>query len=382
LLLTELFPPFVGGSAVLFENVYSRLEIPEVTVLTDLAGSPRGPEQVGRLKVVRDAIATARWGLLNPSGLAHHLRVARIVREIPAGSWAVLHCGRALPEGLQAMMATWGTRRRYLCWTHGEELAYIRTSRELAFLVRIVYARAAAVIANSRHTAQMLEHFGVLPQKIHVVYPGVDAARFHPSIDGSHLRRRLADEGDVLLLSVGRLQRRKGHDLVIAAMAALRDERPRLRYAIIGAGDERPSLEALVNKERLTDRVTFLGQVEDVDLPTHYAASDVFVMPNRVDGVDIEGFGIVFLEASASGRPVIGGRSGGVPEAVEEGQTGYLVSGTDVHELVIALRSLARSPELRRTMGAAGRTRALTQFTWSRSAAAVTDLHRSLVAAR
>src|SRR5262249_32016510 len=151
--------------------------------------------------------------------------------------------------------------------------------------------------------------------------------------------------------TVGRLQRRKGHDLTIETLAALKPALPHLRYVIVGEGEERARLEALVAHHGLSDRVTFAGAVAAEELPSYYAAADIFVHPNRVDAGDVEGFGIVFLEAAATGLPTIGGNSGGVPEAIEGDVTGLLVDGTDVNELAIAVRRLAESATLRREMG-------------------------------
>lgn len=381
ILVTELFPPAVGGSAVLFENVYSRIAVNDVLVLTDRAGQADFEEQRGNLRIRHRATLSTRWGVVHPAGLAHHLKIGRLIRAMTTGRPAVVHCGRALPEGLQAMFATWSSGHPYVCWTHGEELAYASTSRELTFLIKSVFRRAAAVCANSVHTARMLEALGVAQRKIRVVYPGVDSTRFHPALDATALRQRLAGDDEILVMSVGRLQRRKGHDLMIEALASLRDLTPRLRYVIVGDGDERGRLESLVRAHRLDDRVRFEGEVAPRDLSSYFAACDVFAMPNRVDGVDVEGFGIVFLEAAACGRPVIGGNSGGVPEAIDAGNTGLLVSGTDAGELAGAVATLARSRDLRQRMGRAGRARVERRFSWERAAADVTDLHCALAAA-
>ena len=127
----------------------------------------------------------------------------------------------------------------------------------------------------------------------------------------------------------------------------------------------------------LESAVTFAGKVDDDLLPQLYAACDIFALPNRNDHGDIEGFGIVFMEAAASCRPTIGGNTGGVPEAVKEGETGLLVSGTDSAELVEVVRRLAGSPELRARLGAAGRKRVLREFTWDHAAARLAELHRA-----
>jgi phosphatidyl-myo-inositol dimannoside synthase len=253
-------------------------------------------------------------------------------------------------------------------------------SRELSALTKAVYRCSAAAIANSENTASILARLGVPGEKIHVVYPAVDAERFHPGIDGRHVRARYGSSEDVLLLSVGRLQRRKGHDIAIRAIAALREDMPQLRYVIAGDGDERDRLERLAASLGVTDRVFFAGVVPDEELPAYYAASDIFLLPNRIDDGDIEGFGIVFLEAAATGRPVIGGDTGGVPEAVERDVTGLLVDGSSVAEVASAVRRLAASPEVRAGMGLVGRARAVRAFSWHRAASAVAELQGQLLA--
>jgi phosphatidylinositol alpha-1,6-mannosyltransferase len=212
--------------------------------------------------------------------------------------------------------------------------------------------------------------------KIHVVYPGVDTDRFHPDVDGHGLRQQYAPGGELLLVSVGRLQQRKGHDTALAALREVRARVPHVRYLIVGDGDERARLDALTNDYGLRDIVTFVGEVPYEDLPRYFAASDLFLLPNRiVDDHDLEGFGLVFLEAAATGKAVIGGRNGGVPEAVAEDETGLLVEGTDSSELATAIVRLSESPELRQRLGDAGRKRVLEHFTWKNAAAEVLALH-------
>jgi phosphatidylinositol alpha-1,6-mannosyltransferase len=376
LLVTELYPPAVGGSAVLFEGIYTRLAGAEVTVLTDEHTSPASENGgVPPIPIVRRAIATRRWGVMDPKGLGHHLRVARQIRALARPIDAIVHCGRALPEGLAALFARRLFGQRYMVWCHGEELATAATSRELTFLARRIYRGAIGVFANSRNTASCVERFaGIAPERIHVVHPGVDPSRFHPGVAGDAVRRRLAPGGEALLLSVGRLQKRKGHDLAIHAVAALAKEGLALRYAIVGDRWERQALEALARELGVAHRIAFLGEVPAADLPAYYAAADIFLLPNRVEEGDFEGFGIVFLEAAAAGKPAIGGRSGGVAEAIEDGVTGLLVGGTDVDELAAAIRQLAASPALRARMGEAGRARVLREFTWERAAGRVGDI--------
>jgi phosphatidylinositol alpha-1,6-mannosyltransferase len=265
-------------------------------------------------------------------------------------------------------MALAGRHGRYLCWLHGEELGFASTSRELTWLARRVYRRAAVVIANSQNSKDLLvRDWGVPESRVHVVHPGVDADRFSPDADGTALRAQVAPRGEIVFLSVGRLQRRKGHDLVLRAMAQLRQTNPDVRYVIVGDGPHQAQLETDAGALGVTDIVRFVGPASEADLPKWYGASDVFVMPNRSDGVDFEGFGIVFLEAAAAGLPVIGGRSGGVPEAVDDGVTGRLIDGGDLGQLVAAMRHFADSSAERRLFGTRGRARVVQAFTWDRA---------------
>jgi phosphatidylinositol alpha-1,6-mannosyltransferase len=241
--------------------------------------------------------------------------------------------------------------------------------------MRLVYRRSSAAIANSENTARMIKSVGWLRGDVHVVYPGVDAARFHPRADDGVLRRRVAREGEILLLSVSRLQKRKGHDLVLKALPELMRHVSGIRYVIVGAGGERESLERLVVDLGLSRVVQFEGEVPDNELPAYFSACDIFVLPTRVEPHDFEGFGLVYLEAAAAGRPTIGGRNGGVPEAIVDRETGLLVSGEDVEELVRTLRALCEDESLRLRLGRAGRERALRDFSWERAAAQVTSIH-------
>jgi len=376
--LTELYPPAVGGSAVLFQGVYSRWSDVDVSVITDRVPGTAPTKAAEGPQIVWKKVGTPYCGVLHPKGLLHYLRLAAALRAIASPRRALVHCGRALPEGCAARLASLAGGPSYVCWVHGEELGYFSTSREFTALMRWVFQSARAVIANSHHTAALLGEIGVPDAKVRVVHPGVDATRFRPDLPAALLRRRFAADQELLLLSVGRLQRRKGHDLCIQALALLSRELPHLRYLIVGDGQERVALQNLAVECGVSDRVSFAGEVSADMLATCYAAADIFLLPNRLDGVDFEGFGIVFLEAAACGLPVIGGASGGVGEAVEHGRTGFLVGGCDAEELAAAIRRLAAAPGLRREMGRAGRQRVVEQFTWEAASNAVKRIHTEL----
>jgi phosphatidylinositol alpha-1,6-mannosyltransferase len=360
LLLSELYPPAIGGSAVLFGEIYSRLGDTPVTVLSE-------------------GVGMADYGIRNPRALWQYLRLAMKLR-VSARRASMIHCGRALPEGFAAWLCRRSGGPRYACWAHGEEIATALTSRELTWLMRRVYAGADVIFANSLSTRRMLEELGVAADRLELVYPGVDTQRFRPDIDATEIRRRIAPGGEMVLLSVGRLQTRKGHDLMIQAVGHLtRQQHRSLRYVIVGDGAERARLEALVDQCGVREYVTFIGEAPAQLLPQYYAACDIFVHPNRVEQTDVEGFGMVFLEAAATGKPTVGGNSGGVPEAMADGVTGLLVGGTDVEELATTVARLMDSDALRRRLGEAGRTRAVREFGWDCAAERVSTVHKRLV---
>jgi len=246
LLVSELYPPAIGGSAVLFQNVYERFSRYSVSVLTDRESSPGEDGDQGGLYVYRRRFATRRWGVLGLGPLHDHWRTITAIRSIPRGPKALIHCARALPEAVSTLLGYPLLRRRYLCWAHGEELTEARLSREYAFLIKRAFSSAAAVLANSHNTLRLLEEIGLPPEHVAVVHPGVDASRFTPDVDGTQLRQQFAPHGETLICTIARLQRRKGHDHAIAAVAAVAQYTPDVRYLIVGDGEERRRLELLV----------------------------------------------------------------------------------------------------------------------------------------
>jgi phosphatidylinositol alpha-1,6-mannosyltransferase len=179
IVLSECFPPVVGGSAELLWNIYSRLSVGQLQVLTGAAARGAKSDPPGLFRISQVPFG-AGLGLIGVRPLAARVRTAWTLRRATNQS-SIVHCGRVLPEGLAASIA----RRRFICWAHGEELPIIAKSRELSWLMRRVYKSAAALIANSRHTARLLADLGNPPGRIHVVHPGVDSSRFVPGAAGS-----------------------------------------------------------------------------------------------------------------------------------------------------------------------------------------------------
>ena len=231
--------------------------------------------------------------------------------------------------------------------------------------------RAARVVALSHFTArQVASVHGVPETTLRVIHPAVDPALLHEAlVDNRQPRARDA----VTLLTVARLaaqERYKGCDTVISALPTLLSEAGRVRYVVAGDGDDLPRLRALATQRGVAQAVTFAGRVQRGGLPALYRDCDIFVMPStaerRPNGWTGEGFGIVYIEASAFGLPVIVGDGGGAPEAVQDGVTGYVVDGRDVGRVAAALARLINDRALRESMGAAGRQWVEEHFTFER----------------
>jgi phosphatidylinositol alpha-1,6-mannosyltransferase len=223
--------------------------------------------------------------------------------------------------------------------------------------------RADRILAGSEYTAGLVRDLGVEPGRIAVTRYGTDPSRFCPR-DASALRERLGLGGRPVLLTISRLVARKGIDSVLAVLPSVRRAVPGVAYVVAGDGPERGRLEAEARAHGVADAVHFVGPVEDEELPLWYSLGDVFVMPSRSEPPDVEGFGIVFLEAGACERPVVALRSGGVPDAVADGVSGLLVEPDDPRALGARLSELLLDPARAAELGRRGRERVRSELNW------------------
>jgi phosphatidylinositol alpha-1,6-mannosyltransferase len=317
-------------------------------------------------KVERIRMSMNDWDPTRPASLSRYFEMfLRVRQSLRRHQLSQIHCIKVLPEGFVA----WWIRRffgvPYVLYAHGEEIQMRLTSRILGCLIPPLYRGADAIIANSRHTKELLALIGVRPQRIHVIHPGVNAAEFRATEDARRAVRQRHGLGEAItLLTVGRLQRRKGQDMVIKALPLIKETFPTVKYLIVGTGEEHASLQQLARDYGVREDVVFAGSVSDGDRAAYYAACDLFVMPNRQIGADIEGFGIVFLEAAAAGKPVIGGRSGGTDEAIQDGVSGIRVDGENVESVAAAVIGLLSDPGKARAMGERGKQWVEKEFSW------------------
>jgi phosphatidylinositol alpha-1,6-mannosyltransferase len=366
LVLSEHFLPDCGGTITWLLQIYRRYEPAEVVVV---AGEHRDAQLVDStlpFKVERVSMSMSEWDPTLPASLWRYAGMLRhVLRSCRRYRIQQLHCMRVLPEGLIAWCVRLLTGRPYLLYAHGEEILISRGSRKLRWLIPRLFNRAAAIIANSRKTQTLLAEIGVRPEKIHIIHPGVEPAAFRIGHDAALAIRERHNLGQSpVLLTVGRLQRRKGQDMVIQTLPSIAKRFPDVKYVIVGTGEDRAFLQRLATDIGVQDKVIFVGEVADGEQAAYYAACDVFIMPNRQIGPDIEGFGMVFLEAGAAGKPVIGGCSGGTGDAIQEGVTGVRVDGESVEAIAAAVIDLLANPEKACAMGERGRRRVETAFNW------------------
>lgn len=363
LVITELFLPTKGGTAVWFAEVYRRLGGKGIHIITSsVSGSgpvdAEHPNTIHRLNLHR-----IPW--LRPESLAIYFRLLiRALRLAMTQHFVAIHAGRVLPEGLVAWLVARITFRPVLIYAHGEELTGWGDGwkfKTMRFLLRHVNT----VIANSDFTYNELINMGVRSDRIVLISPGVDITRFKPGLPHEDLREKIGlQPHQKLVLSVGRLQRRKGFDMVIKSLSSLVERGIDAHYALIGIGEDWDYLNDLAAQQNVLDRIHFLGHVSPDDLPRWLNSCDVFVMPNREINGDTEGFGMVFIEANACGKPVVAGIAGGTGSAVIDGVTGYRIDGTRIEQIVDALARLLTNTELAATIGKQAYERAKDKFSW------------------
>ncbi|GIJ25400.1 glycosyl transferase family 1 [Micromonospora qiuiae] len=361
LLVTNDFPPRPGGIQSFVHNLAVRQPAGSVVVY---ASSWHGADKFDAdqpFEVVRE-----RTRMLLPTPLVAR-RAARLARAYDCDA---VWFGAAAPLGLLAT----GLRRRagirrVVALTHGHEVGWAALPVARAALQRI--GRGTDVVTYlGEYTRTRLARALDGVTELHRLAPGVDTDLYHPGVDGAAVRRRLGLADRPVVVCVSRLVPRKGQDMLIRAMPLIRRRVPDAALLVVGGGPYRATLARLARQVGVERDVVFTGSVPSAELPAHYAAGDVYAMPCRTRnrGLDVEGLGIVYLEASSTGLPVVAGDSGGAPDAVREGETGYVVDGRDLGQLADRVATLLADRDLARQFGAAGRAWVEREWRWETQA--------------
>ena len=376
LLVASTFAPLHGGSAVVYENLCKHMPAGSVRVLSAKINYLTGHEiedwreydraasfPVDRIPLLRPlmqpppaniGVSMARFAFTDiPLYARVLLAAARLVRrhqinvicigELVYGTWLGI-----------ALRKVFGTR--LMIYVHGEEITTATSGRMHGNKRRDYLHAADKVIAVSAFTCDALtQQMGLRAEQMSLVHNGVDTDRFTPGERDQKLVQKHGLGGKKVVLTLGRLVPRKGADMAVRAMAKVIRQRPDVHYLIVGDGELRPELERLIAQEDLGAQMTLVGSVSEPDLVRYFRLCDLFLMPNRTmpDG-DTEGFGLVFREANACGKPVIGGRAGGAVEAVVDGESGYLVNGENVDDIAARVLDVLDDEALAAHLGARG----------------------------
>jgi phosphatidylinositol alpha-1,6-mannosyltransferase len=381
-LLADCFLPHAGGSRVYYYNLYSRLAAMQgerVTVLTKkVPGWQEFDARASRasLRIIR------RFRPLPDLGVKHLPKLifplAETVGRALTEEIDVVHSGDIYPQGLIAIWLKQFLGIPYLAYCHGEDVTLTERYRHQRMIRNRIYRDANTVVAACEFARQSLLRIGIPEERIAKITPGVDWERFAPRPKSEKLIRQFGLEGRRVFMTVARLTPRKGHATVLRAFAKILPQVTDATYLIAGTGVERERLEALAAELGISHAVRFAGYVPEQDLADFYNLCDLFVMMNQENDGDIEGFGMVFLEASAAGKPVIGGRSGGTEDSVWHEHTGFLIDPLDVEGLAAKLRLLLEDGQLRGRLGEAGLARARADFSWNSRAERLRDLSREI----
>jgi phosphatidylinositol alpha-1,6-mannosyltransferase len=287
-------------------------------------------------------------------------------------------CGNVKPAAYPAHWAHTRTGIPYGVLLHGGDLLILQQQVERSRLkrraARMLLQGAALLVTNSRWTADLchsvLEQTGLRSRsdRVHTIRLGTDPLRFRPGVSQTEIRSRYDLQGRRWLLSVARLTRHKGIDAGIMALASLAKEYPDLGYLVVGSGEELAGLKQLAADLTIADRVRFLTNVSDQELPALYNCAEIYLGLSRLMSQRVEGFGISLLEAGACGIPVVASRVGGIPDAVLHGESGLLVESDHQEQVCAAVRTLLRDPSLARQLGQGGRKAVERFYNWNRVA--------------
>jgi len=355
LLVTNDYPPRVGGIQRTLEALIRELPPDRVSVLAPAWEGAEAFDADVPYPVLREP-DTFAW----PTP-AFARRLDDVIRELDV---EVILFGDAFPlAALGPRLARRGTP--YLVAAHGFDywLSIVpgahAAMRYMTSEASRVPVMCSAFIAKTVRTA--------VPRRVpvSVLYPGADLGRFRPELPTTDIRARLAIGERPLVVCVSRLVERKGQDVLIRSMAAIRRRVPDATLLIVGGGPDEGRLRGLASAAP-AGAVIFAGEVPEADLARYYAVGDVFAMPcrSRLAGLEVEGWGNVFIEASACGRPIVVGDSGGARETLADGETGILVDGSDEAQVIDAIAGLLADPDRARRMGAAGRARVEAHHAW------------------
>ncbi|HXH63183.1 MAG TPA: glycosyltransferase family 4 protein [Gemmatimonadales bacterium] len=373
-LLTDEFPPMHTGVARMMGEIARRYPKGELLVSTGLHRDASETDSKFPGATI-DRLPLPTRALRGLAGLLFwSRRVATLARtHKPRFAW----CDSVRPSGYAAKWTHERVGTKYGVLVHGgdllKELHQIHHSRFARRTAKALLGSASAVVANSQWTREqaqtVLRELGLDPlaESVRVVPLGTDPEQFRPALDTREVRARYRLNGEKWVLTVARLEPYKGVDVALRALALTRKEGHEVGYLVVGVGKKKATYQRLAEELGVADAVRFVGTVPDKDLPGLYNVAQAYLGVSRKgEGSRVEGFGIALAEASACGLPVVAGRSGGLAEAVQDGETGFVVDPEDPAAVSAALSRLLTDQLLARRLGQAGRKAVETHYNWDR----------------
>jgi phosphatidylinositol alpha-1,6-mannosyltransferase len=364
LVITNDFPPRPGGIQAFVHGLVSRLPVDDVVVYASAWEGSAAFDAAQTFPVVR-----YHGGLMVPLP-----RVARQAREIAiAEGCDSVWFGASAPLGLLSPRLRRAGVSRIVATTHGHEVGWAMLPGARQVLRRIGKSVDVVTYLGEYTHRRLAPAFG-RGVRMEQLAPGVDSEIFRPDVESVRARLRLTDRPVVVCVS--RLVARKGQDTLIRALPTIRQRIPDTALLLVGGGSYQPSLERLARENGVEGDVVITGSVPWSELPAYYASGDVFAMPCRTRhrGLDVEGLGVVYLEAAATGLPVVAGNSGGAPDAVLDGETGLVVDGDSVTAVAQAVGDLLGDPARAQAMGTKGRAWVEEHWRWDRIAGRLREL--------
>ena len=361
LFITNDFGPRAGGIETFVHGLIERLPKGSVIVYTSAQTNAQTFDAEWLLnygvEVIRD-----RSKILLPTP-----RVIKACQKLISNrKLSKVAFGAAAPLAMMARAMRSAGAQKVVALTHGHEVWWAKVP-PFSFAIRYMSKNIDAITYLGDYTrgeiSKALSEADA--SKLVQIAPGIDVDHFIPT-DSSNLRAELGLTDKSVIISVGRLVHRKGQDKLISALPEIKTSVPNVHLVLVGVGPHQEYLEKLALKLNVSDCVTFIGRINYAELPKYICLGDIFAMPSRSRffGLEVEGLGIVYLEASACGLPVVGGKSGGAPDAVLVGETGMVVDGTNSSEIADACIELLNNPELCALMGANGRAWIIENWRW------------------
>lgn len=362
LLVTLEYPPQIGGVAHYYANIVKHLPNGSIYVLDNEKG---------------ELLHTHGW--LRPKWIPAVINTYKAIKKYKIEHLLI---GQVLPLGTVAWLLSFITKVPYTVMTHAMDItvpAGPLGCRRKKWLLQQIFKKAYRITTVSKYTKQRLEELRIPAKKIVVVHPCPHTSGLEHRVAEStmeELNKKYNIASKQVVLTVGRLVERKGVDVMLYAIAQLSEQHNNLVYVVVGTGPYADHLKKLASKLQIENLVIFAGAVPEEELQSWFQRCDIFAMPSReLENKDVEGFGIVFVEANSYGKPVIAGKSGGVTDAVLDGKTGYLIDPpTDAAMIAKAIARLLQDDELRHALGDQGRERVKEMFQWEIQAKKIEEM--------